>query len=35
MAAHLSGVQRAVTSGDRDELRRLLMQARTWHGVDP
>jgi prephenate dehydrogenase len=35
MAASLSGVQRAVISGDRDELRRLLTQARTWHGVDP
>lgn len=34
MAARLSGVQRAVISGDRDDLRRLLTQARTWHGVD-
>jgi prephenate dehydrogenase len=32
--ASLSGVQRAVISGDRDELRRLLTQARTWYGVD-
>lgn len=35
MAARLAGLQRAVTTGDRDDLRRLLTQARTWHGVDP
>lgn len=35
IAVRVSGVQRAVASGDRDELRRLLTQARTWHGVDP
>jgi prephenate dehydrogenase len=30
MAARLAGVQRAVISGDRKELRRLLTQAREW-----
>lgn len=34
MAARLSDLRRAVMTGDRDELQRLLARARTWHGVD-
>jgi prephenate dehydrogenase len=34
MAARLSGLQRAVMTGDRDDLQRLLAEARTWHGAD-
>ncbi|HEU4881454.1 MAG TPA: prephenate dehydrogenase/arogenate dehydrogenase family protein [Longimicrobium sp.] len=34
MGARLDGLQRAVMSGDREELLRLLDEARRWHGTD-
>lgn len=34
MGARLSRLQRAVVSGDRDEVQRLFTEARKWHGVD-
>lgn len=35
MAGRLAGLQRAVISGDRDDLRRLFDEARRWHQPDP
>jgi len=35
MGARLSALQRAVMSGDREQLRRLLVEARTWHQQHP
>lgn len=35
MAARLAGVQRAVLTGDREDLRRLLSTARGWHQREP
>jgi prephenate dehydrogenase len=32
VAARLAGLQRAILSGDRDDLRRLFTRARGWHG---
>jgi prephenate dehydrogenase len=32
MAGRLAGLQRAILSGDRDDLRRLFTRAREWHG---
>lgn len=34
MAARLAGIQRAMTTRDRDELQRLFAEARAWHGGD-
>jgi cyclohexadieny/prephenate dehydrogenase len=34
MGARLARLQRAVMSGDRDALQRLLTEARAWHGGD-
>lgn len=34
MQTQLAAVQQAVASGDREELRRLLAEARGWHGTD-
>jgi prephenate dehydrogenase len=35
MSAQLSGLQRAVMKGDRDQLQRLFSDARRWHGENP
>jgi prephenate dehydrogenase len=34
MVARLAGLQRAMTTRDRDELQRLFAEARAWHGGD-
>jgi prephenate dehydrogenase len=35
MGARLNRLQRAVMSGDRDDLQRLFSEARAWHGENP
>lgn len=35
MGARLARLQRAVTTGNRDDLQRLFAEARTWHQAEP